>query len=188
MSIVRCSWAQSGDLHDYHDREWGVPNHDDVALYEFMTLEGAQAGLSWLTVLRRREGYRRAFANFNPRIVSTFDEHDILRLLTEDGIIRHRGKIESTIANATAILELQQSGGSLDAALWSFATERRDYKDSVIGATAFTAASSAMSKQLKRLGFGFVGPTTCYSLMQAAGLVNDHQTDCFRFAELEGLR
>lgn len=185
---MRCDWAQGDDLREYHDREWGVPVHDDVSHFELVTLEGAQAGLSWLTVLRRREGYRRAFAHFDPRVVSAFNERDVVRLLADDGIIRHRGKIESTIANATAIVALQLSGSSLDATLWSFAIEHPDQESPSTGVLTSTATSAAMSKYLKRLGFGYVGPTTCYSLMQAAGLVNSHQPDCFRFEEVAALR
>ena len=187
-SLIRCSWAQGDDLCDYHDVEWGVPVHDDSALFELITLEGAQAGLSWLTVLRRRDGYRRAFAHFDPRVVAKFNGGDVERLLLDEGIIRHRGKIESTIANANAVLALQREGDSLDATLWSFAPGRPSNDDLMAGTQSSTSASTALSKRLKHLGFGFVGPTTCYSLMQAAGFVNDHQRDCFRFNEIAALQ
>lgn len=174
----------------YHDEEWGVPLHDDKKLFELLTLEGAQAGLSWLTVLRRRSGYRKAFKRFNPKLVAEFGAADVERLLEDTDIIRHRGKIESTINNAGAVLELQRSGSSLDALLWSFVDHQplqRDWKvDPQIPSS--TREASLMSKELKKRGFRFVGPTTCYSLMQAAGLVNDHHLECFRYDEVRSLR
>jgi DNA-3-methyladenine glycosylase I len=177
-------------MREYHDEEWGVPVHDDSKLFEFVTLEGAQAGLSWLTILRRRAGYRTAFMDFDPTRVARFTERKVDRLLTDEGIIRHRGKIESTISNAKAILALHKSGQTLDGLLWSFVDgEPRQHnwkKEPSIAAS--TPETVRMSKDLKKLGFRFVGPTTCYALMQATGLVNDHDPKCFRFAEVQHLR
>jgi DNA-3-methyladenine glycosylase I len=174
----------------YHDEEWGVPQHDDKRLFELLTLEGAQAGLSWLTILKRRPGYVKAFKRFNPKLVARFTDNDVARLLENPDIIRHRGKIESTINNAGAVLDLQRSGSSLDEFLWSFVDGKplqRDWKkDPTIPAS--TPDAELMSKQLKKIGFRFVGPTTCYALMQAAGLVNDHDPKCFRYAQVRKLR
>ena len=166
----------------YHDEEWGVPTHDDRLLFELLTLEGAQAGLSWSTILNKREGYRRAFAGFDPAAVASFGERDVARLLDDSGIVRNRLKVESTIANARAILEL----GSLDRFLWSFVDGQPlvGRWKSMRDVPAATGSSRALSRELKRVGFRFVGPTVCYSLMQAAGLANDHIVDCFRFREL----
>ena len=170
----------------YHDDEWGVPEHDDRRLFELLTLEGAQAGLSWTTILRKRDGYRRAFAGFDPAAVARFGAKEIARLLADPGIVRNRLKVESTVANANAVLAAQKELGSFDALLWSF----------VDGAPAVnrwrtlgelpaeTPVSRAMSKELKRRGFRFVGPTVLYALMQAAGLVNDHVVGCFRYEPL----
>jgi DNA-3-methyladenine glycosylase I len=174
----------------YHDEEWGVPQHDDARLFELLTLEGAQAGLSWLTILKRRPGYVKAFKKFNPKAVAAFTAADVDRLLENVDIIRHRGKIESTINNAGAVLALQKSGSSLDALLWSFVDNtplQRDWRRDP-NVPASTPEAALMSKELKKLGFRFVGPTTCYSLMQAAGLVNDHIPKCFRYAEVRKLR
>jgi DNA-3-methyladenine glycosylase I len=169
-------------MRDYHDTEWGVPVHADERLFELLTLEGAQSGLSWLIVLRRREGYRTAFADFDPAIVARYGPGDIDRLVEDPGLIRHRGKIESTVANAAAVLALREAGGSLDELLWSFVDGNPIAHDwtSEPGLQASTPASAAMSRELKRRGFRFVGPTTCHALMQAAGLVNDHHPTCFR--------
>ncbi len=186
---MRCSWAEGAEAW-YHDEEWGVPQHSDAALFELLTLEGAQSGLSWLTVLRKREGYRRVFANFDPELVAMFTDRDVEALILDAGIVRHRAKIQSTINNARALLALYAAGRTFDATLWSFVDGeplRRDWAhDDHLPAS--TPESTLMSKDLKRLGFGFVGPTTCYSLMQAAGLVNDHHPTCFRFAEVAKLR
>jgi DNA-3-methyladenine glycosylase I len=174
----------------YHDEEWGVPLHDDAKLFELLTLEGAQAGLSWLTILKRRSGYVRAFKKFNPKAVAAFTDADVERLLENPDIVRHRGKIESTINNAGTVLALQKSGSSLNDLLWSFVDDeplqRNWSRDPHVPAS--TPEATRMSKDLKKRGFRFVGPTTCYSLMQAAGLVNDHSPQCFRYAEVRALR
>jgi DNA-3-methyladenine glycosylase I len=186
---MRCSWAESDDMREYHDGEWGVPVHDDSKLFEFVTLEGAQAGLSWLTILRRRSGYQSAFMDFDPARVARFTEKKVDRLLNDEGIIRHRGKIESTISNARAILAIQKSGQTLDQLLWSFvggAPLQHNWKKEP-SIAASTPDAARMSKELKKLGFRFVGPTTCYALMQATGLVNDHDPKCFRYAEVRQL-
>lgn len=170
----------------YHDDEWGVPSHDDRHLFELLTLEGAQAGLSWATILRKRAGYRRAFADFDPQAVARFGAGDVDRLLGDPGIVRNRLKVESTVANARAVLALQEELGSLDAYLWGFVDgapivgRRRSLAD----LPAETVESRALSKDLKRRGFRFVGPTVCYAFMQAVGLVNDHTLGCFRLSEL----
>lgn len=170
----------------YHDGEWGVPSHDDTHLFELLTLEGAQAGLSWSTILRKREGYRRAFAGFDPEIVARFTPSHVEHLLDDPGIVRNRLKVESTVANAARLLAVQGEHGSLDAYLWRFVDGApvvgrwRSLSD----LPAETDLSRALSKDLKRLGFRFVGPTVCYAFMQAVGLVNDHTVDCFRFNEL----
>jgi DNA-3-methyladenine glycosylase I len=172
----------------YHDDEWGVPVHDDRALFELLTLEGAQAGLSWATILNRREGYRRAFANFEIATVAAFGSDDQARLKEDAGIIRNAAKIRSTIWNARLILEVAEELGSLDAHLWSFVGGRplqNQWEGHDIPAE--TAESKAMSRDLKRRGFSFVGPTIIYAFMQSAGLVNDHTVDCFRHDEVARL-
>jgi DNA-3-methyladenine glycosylase I len=170
----------------YHDREWGTPLHDDRALFELLTLEGAQAGLSWSTVLKRRDGYRAAFALFDLATVADFGEADTARLLADIGIIRNRQKVAATIANARGVLAIQQEYGSLDAFVWSFVggQPRVNTVRSWADLPAQTAESVALSKALRKRGFGFVGPTICYAFMQAAGLVNDHELTCPRRAEL----
>jgi DNA-3-methyladenine glycosylase I len=186
----RCAWVPEGDeLYDaYHDEEWGVPERDDRALYELLTLEGAQAGLSWSTILRKREGYRRAFAGFDPAAVARFDRKRIEELLQDAGIVRNRLKVESAVENAARVLETREELGSFAAFVWGFV----DDEPLVGGWTmvsevpAETAVSKAMSKELKHRGFRFVGPTVCYAFMQAAGLVNDHVVSCFRYEELTG--
>jgi DNA-3-methyladenine glycosylase I len=186
---VRCSWARHDELREYHDEEWGVPQHDGARLFELLTLEGAQAGLSWLTVLRRRASYRHAFADFDVQRVARFSPKHVERLVSDASIIRHRGKIESTVANAVAVRALQADGQSLDSLLWSFVGGRAFQRDwaSEPAFRALSTESTAMSAELKRRGFRFVGPTTCYSLMQAAGLVNDHQEGCFRYRQIRDL-
>ena len=185
----RCGWASGSDaLIAYHDDEWGVPVHDEARLFEMLSLEGAQAGLSWTTILNKRDGYRRAFAGFDPAKVARFTPAKVERLLQDPGIVRNRLKIGSVIRNAAAVLELR-ADGSLDELVWSFVdgvpvVNRWKRMGSV---PAETPASRAMSKELKRHGFGFVGPTVCYAFMQSCGLVNDHLTTCFRWPELGGL-
>jgi DNA-3-methyladenine glycosylase I len=187
--VVRCSWAGTDPLMiAYHDDEWGVPQHDDDRLFEKISLEGAQAGLSWMTILRRREGYRKAFSQFDPAKVARFTPAKVERLLADPGIIRNRAKIESTIANATAVRAVQRELGSLDAYLWSFVGGEAIMNRHASTATldAQTPISVAMSKDMKKRGFRFVGPTTMYALMQSVGMVNDHLVDCFRWRQLGG--
>ena len=183
----RCHWARGEpEMIAYHDREWGVPLRRDRRLFELLILEGAQAGLSWSTVLRRRSGYRRAFAGFDPKRVARFTPAAVTRLLRDPGIIRHRGKIESAVGNARAVLAIQREHGSFASFLWSVVgghsiqNRRRAPRE----IPAETALSRELSLQLKRRGFTFAGPTICYAFMQAAGLVNDHLTSCFRHAEV----
>jgi DNA-3-methyladenine glycosylase I len=187
-SPARCDWVPGGDplYVAYPGDEWGVPKHDDRQLFELLTLEGAQAGLSWSTILRKREGYRTAFAGFDPAAVARFGPRDVERLLGDPGIVRNRRKIESTVANARATLAVQDELGSLNAYLWGFVdgTPRQNRRRSVNDIPGETPQSSAMSTDLKRRGFRFVGPTVCYAFMQAAGLVNDHVVSCFRHDEL----
>jgi len=189
---TRCEWVPAADpaYVAYHDEEWGVPEHDDRRLFELLTLEGAQAGLSWATILRKREGYRHAFASFDPAAVAAFDAARVEELLGDPGIVRNRLKVESAVRNAARVLDVQQELGSLDAYLWRFAGGEPIVNrwTSVHEIPAETAESKAMSKDLKRRGFAFVGPTVCYAFMQAAGLVNDHVVDCFRYRELSGRR
>ena len=183
----RCAWAGSDPLYrDYHDAEWGVPVHDDRLLFEFLTLEGAQAGLSWITILKKREGYRRAFAGFHPEVVAAFGEPQLVQLLTDSGIVRNRLKLSSTLGNARAFLNIQEEFGSFDAYLWRFVdgVPLQNAWRSHSEVPAFTAVSDALSQDLKRRGFRFVGGTICYAFMQAVGMVNDHTTDCFRWSEL----
>jgi DNA-3-methyladenine glycosylase I len=186
-----CSWANaSPEYLVYHDTEWGVPAHDDRRLFEFLILEGAQAGLSWLTILRKRPAYRAAYDRFDPRKVAAYDRRRIADLLANAGIVRNRLKIESSISNARVFLEVQKEFGSFDAYIWGFVggTPRQNRRTSLRQIPARTAESDAMSKDLKQRGFRFVGSTICYAFMQAAGLVNDHVTGCFRHAELGGAR
>ena len=186
--MKRCEWAEGSSeaMLAYHDEEWGVPSHDDRHLFELLTLEGAQAGLSWSTILNKREGYRRAFAGFDPDAVARFGPGDVERLLADPGIVRNRLKVESTLANAAAVLGLQAEVGSFDAYLWSFVDGQPIVGRwrSLADLPAETPLSRELSRELKRRGFRFVGPTVAYSFMQAVGLVNDHTTGCFRFAEL----
>ena len=178
----RCGWVPDADPEyvAYHDDEWGVPSRDERHLFEMLTLEGAQAGLSWATILHKREGYRQAFANFDAATVARFSDKDVERLLADPGIVRNRLKVESTVNNAQRLLELD----SLSEYLWSFVDgEPLVNRWRKLGELpAETAESKAMSKDLKKRGFRFVGPTVCYAFMQACGLVNDHTTDCFRYA------
>ncbi len=181
--MKRCAWAQTPLGIAYHDAEWGVPVHDDRVLFEFITLEGAQAGLSWETILRKRDSYRAAFAGFDPRRVARFTPARCSRLMDNPGIVRNRLKIESTVTNARAFLAIQREHGTFDAFLWDFVggaplvNRRRSLKQ----LPASTSLSDALSKELKRRGFRFVGSTICYAFMQAVGIVNDHATGCFRY-------
>ena len=180
---VRCSWVNGGNAlyYDYHDKEWGVPVHDDRLLFEFLTLEGAQAGLSWATVLNKREGYRKAFDNFDIEKVAAYSEDKIATLLENPEIIRNKLKVNSTVRNAQLILEVQQEFGSFDAYIWQF-TEgktRQNNWQSMADVPASTPESDNMSKVLKKRGFKFIGTTICYAFMQATGMVNDHTVDCF---------
>jgi len=187
--VVRCSWAGNDPLMvAYHDDEWGVPVHDDRRLYEKITLEGAQSGLSWRTILAKREGYRAAFAGFDPAKVARFTPARVERLLQDPGIVRNRMKVESTIDNARAVLRLQRDEGSLDAYLWGWVdgTPIVHRRKGLGDIPAQTDLSKAISKDLKRRGFRFVGPTTVYAMMQSVGLVNDHTVDCFRHTQLAG--
>ena len=183
----RCPWcAGSPEYVAYHDLEWGVPAHDDRRLFEFLVLEGAQAGLSWLTILRKRENYRRAFAGFDPARVARFAPAQVARLLDDEGIVRNRLKIESVVRNAGAFRAVQAEFGSFDAYVWRFVdgAPRQNRWRRMAQVPASTAQSDAMSKDLKRRGFNFVGSTICYAFMQAVGMVNDHLVDCFRWREL----
>jgi len=180
---VRCAWCGSDALYRaYHDEEWGVPNRDERHLFEMLTLEGAQAGLSWLTILRKREGYRRAFAGFDPPTVARFDAARVAALLTDPGIVRNRLKVESTVSNAQVLLALHERGQTLAELLWGFVdgVPRHNTWASLAEVPAKTPESDRMSRELKRLGFRFVGSTICYALMQAVGMVNDHTIVCFR--------
>jgi DNA-3-methyladenine glycosylase I len=179
--MQRCSWADTDELNiAYHDFEWGLPVHDEHRLFEMLTLEGAQAGLSWLTILRKREGYRKAFAKFDPKRVAGFDQKKIDSLVLDASIVRHRGKIEATVNNARRILALWEDGRSLDEFVWSFVNGRPvlNHWSAMTDLPAKTTASADLSRALKKLGFRFVGDTTCYAFMQAAGLVNDHLVNC----------
>jgi len=179
----RCSWVPAGDplYTAYHDEEWGTPSHDDGHLYEMLVLEGAQAGLSWSTILHKREGYRNAFAGFDPEAVARFGPGDVERLMADAGIVRNRLKIESAIANAQAVLAVRQEHGSLDAFLWGL-VPGAPLRRGTGPVLAETAESKNMSKALKRAGFRFVGPTVCYAFMQAVGMADDHSPKCFRYA------
>ncbi|MHC1697193.1 MAG: DNA-3-methyladenine glycosylase I [Geobacteraceae bacterium] len=186
-TITRCAWVGDDPLYRaYHDEEWGVPVHDDKLLFEFLTLEGAQAGLSWLTILRKRSGYREAFAGFDPAAVARFDGAKVGELLVNTGIVRNRLKVESTITNARAFLAVQQEFGSFDAYQWRFVDGRpiSNSWQSIGEVPASTPLSDAMSRDLKQRGFRFVGSTICYAHMQAVGMVNDHTVDCFRWREI----
>ena len=187
-TLPRCGWVPADDplYVAYHDDEWGAPSHDDRHLFELLTLEGAQAGLSWSTILRKRDGYLAAFAQFDPAKVARFGRRDVARLLKDPAIVRNRLKIESAVNNAARVLEAQEEFGSLDAYLWDFVDGQPIVGrwKTVREIPAETAESKAMSKDLKRRGFRFVGPTVCYAFMQAVGLVNDHITTCYRYREL----
>jgi DNA-3-methyladenine glycosylase I len=185
-SVIRCSWARNPLAIRYHDEEWGVPQHDDARLFEFLVLEGAQAGLSWDTILRKRENYRAAFDYFDPRRVARYDRRKIQGLLRDDGIIRNRLKIASAVQNAKAFLQVQDKFGSFDRYIWQFVGGKPKVNSwrSARQVPARTAESDAMSKDLKKRGFSFVGSTICYAFMQAVGMVNDHAVECFRYSEV----
>ncbi len=183
----RCQWAGNDPIYiEYHDKEWGVPVHDDIKLFEFIILEGAQAGLSWLTILKRRENYRKAFADFNAEKVARFNEKKINELLTDRGIIRNKLKILSAVSNAQAFLKIQEEFGSFDAYSWQFVEGKCKVNKlkTIKEIPATSKESDALSKDLKKRGFKFVGSTIIYAHMQAVGMVNDHITDCFRYREL----
>jgi len=184
--LVRCSWARTALDIVYHDTEWGVPVHDDRLLFEFLILEGAQAGLSWSTILTKRPAYRKAFANFDPAKVARFRQPKIDALLANAGIVRNRLKIASTIRNAKLFLEVQSEFGSFDAFIWQFVDGRPklNARKSLKDLPAKTPEAERMSKELLRRGFKFVGPTICYAFMQAVGMVNDHVVDCFRYSQI----
>jgi DNA-3-methyladenine glycosylase I len=183
----RCGWVSDDPLYiRYHDEEWGVPVHDDRRLFEFLILEGAQAGLSWLTILRKRDNYRRAFARFDPGRVARFDADDVQRLLADRGIVRNRLKIAAAIQNARAVLALQADTGPFDRFIWSFTQGKtlQNHRRQLADVPAQTPEAAAMSRALKQRGFRFVGPTICYAFMQAVGMVNDHLVSCFRHRPL----
>lgn len=182
----RCQWAGYDPLMvNYHDREWGVPVHDDRTLFEFLTLEGAQAGLSWQTILNKREGYRKAFSSFNPEEVAQLTTADETRLRSDPSIVRNRLKIASTVTNARAFLDVQNEFGSFDNYLWRFVDDKpiKNHWRNSQEIPAKTREAEILSKDLKSRGFRFVGPTICYAFMQATGMVNDHTIDCFRYSE-----
>lgn len=185
--ISRCGWCGQDPLYvAYHDQEWGVPVHDDRKLFEFVVLEGAQAGLSWITILKRRDTYRQAFAEFDPEKVARFGEKDVARLLLDPGIIRNRQKVASAIANARAFLEIQEERGSFDRYIWDFVDGRPIVNRfrSLGEVPARTPLAEKISQDLRKRGFSFVGPTIVYAHMQATGMVNDHLVDCFRHGEI----
>ena len=184
-SKYRCHWARTDLSIAYHDQEWGIPLHDDRALFEFLILEGAQAGLSWETILRKRENYRRAFDNFDPRRVAKYQAGKIQKLLSDAGIIRNRLKIASAIQNARAFLAIQKEFGSFDNYVWRFVNGKPLQRKRGAPVLAKTSESDALSRDLQKRGFNFVGSTICYSFMQAVGMVNDHDLKCFRYAEVQ---
>lgn len=179
----RCEWAKEEPNISYHDNEWGRPVHDDKKLFEFLILEGAQAGLSWTTILKRRDGYRNAFANFDPKKIAKFDDKKISKLLLDESIIRNRLKITSAVNNAKQFLKIQKEFGSFDKYVWSFINHKpiKNKFKKLSDLPASTPISEKLSKDLKQRGFTFVGPTICYAMMQAIGMVNDHTSNCFRY-------
>ena len=189
-NVTRCGWARTALSIPYHDTEWGVPLHDDRRLFELLILEGAQAGLSWETILQKRDGYRRAFDDFDPERVARYTPKRVERLMANPGIVRNRLKIESAITNARAFLDVQTELGSFDAYIWQFVggTPRVNAVRSLGDVPASTPQSDAMSKELKKRGFRFVGTTICYAFMQATGMVNDHAVSCFRYREINGVK
>jgi DNA-3-methyladenine glycosylase I len=185
-ALTRCEWAHNDPSIRYHDKEWGVPQHDDSKLFEFLILEGAQAGLSWDTILRKRENYQAAFSGFDPQQVAAYDRRAITSLLENNGIVRNRLKISSAVANAKAFLKVQDEYGSFDRYVWEFVGGRPRINSwkSLKFVPARTLESDALSKDLQKRGFTFVGSTICYAFMQAVGMVNDHVVECFRYAQL----
>ena len=184
----RCDWANSDPIYvEYHDREWGVPEHDDRRLFEFLVLEGMQAGLSWLTILRKRDHFRKAFDGFHPEKVARYGQKKVKQLLSDEGIIRNRLKIESAIQNAKAFLQVQEEFGSFDRFMWQFVNgnPKKNRWRTLKDIPATTAESDAMSRELRARGFRFVGSTICYAHMQACGMVNDHLIDCFRYKQIK---
>lgn len=189
MPKTRCQWAQLELNWDYHDTEWGVPVHDDRQLFEFLILEGAQAGLSWSTILKKRDTYRAAFDRFDPRKVARYDARRRQKLLQNEGIVRNRAKVEAAVLNAQRFLDVQDEFGSFDRYIWRFVDGKpiQNTWKSLREVPASTPVSDAMSKQLKKRGFKFVGTTICYAFMQAVGMVNDHTVDCFRYRVVQRL-
>jgi len=189
--LIRCGWSGTGELNiEYHDKEWGAPLHDERRLFEMLILEGAQAGLSWSTILHKRAGFRKAFNNFEPEKVARYGEKKVAELLSNAGIIRNKAKINAAIGNAQAFLKIQESLGGFDSYIWQFVGGKplRNSWKSLRQIPAETKESQAMSKDLKARGFRFVGPTICYAYMQATGMVNDHVVDCFRYKQVLGLK
>lgn len=187
MQKNRCAWCGNDPLYvSYHDDEWGVPVHDDRRLFEFLVLEGAQAGLSWLTILKKRENYRKAFDNFDIELIARYGPQDITRLLHDPGIVRNRLKVEAAIRNARGVLSIREEYGTLDAFLWRYVdgSPIQNARKGMTDLPAKTKESDQISKDLKKRGFNFVGSTICYAFMQAVGMVNDHVTDCFRYKEI----
>ena len=186
MKKKRCTWATEESLLEYHDKEWGVPAHDDRLLFEFLILEGAQAGLSWTTILKKRENYRKAFDNFDAKKIAKYGEKKIQSLLRDEGIVRNRLKIRGAVQNAKVFLEIQREFGSFDTYIWQFVAGRvkKNRLRSEKQIPAATSESDAMSKDLKKRGCTFVGATICYAFMQAVGMVNDHTVNCFRYRQV----
>jgi len=186
--IKRCAWAGNDLLYqEYHDKEWGVPVHADRLIFEFLILEGMQAGLSWITILKKRSNFRKAFHGFNPKRIAQYTENDVQRLLADPGIIRNKSKIKATINNAQCFLKVQKEFGTFDAYIWQFVNGRpkQNRFHTLKQVPATSPESDALSQDLKKRGFKFVGPTICYAHMQATGMVNDHTVDCFRYHELK---
>jgi DNA-3-methyladenine glycosylase I len=192
MTLKRCQWTQEDNelLTSYHDTEWGVPVHDDNKHFEFLILEGAQAGLSWITILRRRKNYEKAFSSFNPKKVAAYDSNTVAKLLNDAGIIRNKLKIESTVINAKLFLDIQKEFGSFDKYVWQFVGGKpiQNKWKSIKDIPNETIESKALSKDLKKRGFKFVGSTIIYAYMQAVGLVNDHTIDCFRYHQVQRIK
>jgi len=188
-NLIRCDWARNDLAIAYHDREWGVPCHDDRVLFEFLVLEGAQAGLSWDTILRKRENYRAAFDRFDPKKIARYNQQRLESLMRNEGIVRNRLKISSVVKNAELFLELQKEFGSFDRYVWQFVggKPRVNALKGLNQLQSRTAESDAMSKDLKKRGFTFVGSTICYAFMQAVGMINDHMVTCFRYREVQGV-